>query len=275
MIVHHSPPSGTLSEQNSMDGDSLPNFSDSQQRFLERVTKLSNRIEFYGNSFADGVDYEPDDIVQNICVDILELHLRDHSFLDQNDSYVTMFSKWMTLNRNSKQRTYRKHVSRLEDEYARENLDDSGWEDVIAGQDLNPEEMMCQEESLSEFLQDVFRLSPDNRKILTLIFLGYQTREIAEMIGVSSPAISQRKNVIANALSKHRPGWVSTDLPSETKHSIRKHSSKCLFYKVKSFSFHRCTDREIAKELAGMIHNLKVEDTFVSHIGLWGGNEQS
>jgi RNA polymerase sigma factor (sigma-70 family) len=71
----------------------------------------------------------------------------------------------------------------------------------VPGPDKTPEQVVTENEETSELRSVFSNLSTDNRGVLVMLYHGYSKTEIAEAMGISKPAVTQRVQTIAKKLS--------------------------------------------------------------------------
>jgi RNA polymerase sigma factor (sigma-70 family) len=150
-----------------------------------------------------------EDLYQIILKALLEREVKDETFFQQTDAYINKYAMFTAKHAAKKARVYLNYVdeeggeidpedsdedtnSRLDLEASREKLMQS-----IARVELD----VMQIELADAIVEGSKELSGDNLRVLYLLYLGYKQVEIAEMMGVSKPAISQRVKTIASTLS--------------------------------------------------------------------------
>jgi len=175
-------------------------------RLDSRITSLFPRLNRIARYLAHpGLEYTADDLYQEMALTILDRSAGDSTFLDQRDGYLLQCASWDARNVAAKGRTYNRLVAAEWFLAVRSAAADDGDEisllELFADPDLTPEEHYLQTEQLEELAAAAASLSPSNQKIVGLIAIGYNWAEIADQLGVSRSAVSQRKNIIARQLS--------------------------------------------------------------------------
>lgn len=142
-----------------------------------------------------------DDIAQEIYLDILERAAKNPSLYEQTDAYIL----WQSVRNGGG------HAVRSETRYAAhlqsvsaaadEDGEEMDWYEVTPGSSPDPAEAAELDETLAEIIEGIYKLSPENKQIVSMLYLGYSESEIAAKLGVSRPAITQRKATIRKQLS--------------------------------------------------------------------------
>lgn len=149
-------------------------------------------------------DIEAEDLFQEMCLVILEKAQSDPEFMEQKPNYIKGQAWFVGLRRLEKTYTYRRHIVR--NSAAMRAIDSQALDlfeslsEVIEETDLSGQEPRQVETSLvrSWEMAEVFAtLDAKNQTIVQGLFIGLEGREIAEEIGISPAAVSQRKKIIA------------------------------------------------------------------------------
>jgi RNA polymerase sigma factor (sigma-70 family) len=156
-----------------------------------------------------------EDLYQTILKALLEREVKDPTFFQQTDAYINKYAMFSAKHAAKKARVYLNYVdeeggeidpedsnedtnSRLDLEASREKLIQS-----IARVEIE----VMHTELADAIVEGSKELSGDNLRVLYLLYLGYKQVEIAEVMGVSKPAISQRVKTIASTLSGFVQGY--------------------------------------------------------------------
>lgn len=164
-----------------------------------RLTELAPRLIAY-SAFVHSPEMEREDVQQEMALALLEKSNQDPAFAEQNDSYLTWYATWSAKNIASKSRTYDSHV---QEEAAIPDTGE-GADMYLALPDDDPAVIVEQRENFDELLSMLSELSTENQTVVKMTFHGYDTQEIAAVLGISSPAVSQRKKTIRNTLKRRR-----------------------------------------------------------------------
>lgn len=175
-----------------------------------RIETLSKKIEFVAkkiSAYSPERDWE--DYYQAMIKAILERNLVDPTFSDQTDAYIVKYAEFMGQHQLKKSQVYLRYVDEEGNQVSPEDADEA---DDNYALDLMVEhnklfqsipavetEVMWLE--TDEQILDGFEvLSSENQKVVKMIYLGYKQTEIAEVLGISKPAVNQRLQTIAKTL---------------------------------------------------------------------------
>ena len=128
----------------------------------------------------------------------------DPTFCEQTDSYII----WDAVHSGGKRaarksRTYGKYVDAEPQIAANDDDEDMDWVDSLADTSGNPEELFIESEEIDNLSAAISALSPDNKKIVTMLYQGYSQNEISEALGIGKSAVSQRKATIERQLAQY------------------------------------------------------------------------
>lgn len=160
---------------------------------LARIHEIDHHLNYIANRYAPGTGQDPEDLRQSFVLTFLERQACDPSFIEQKNAFQLIAAKWQALHSVTKEDTYRRHVDILEEDQL----------ELIPGEGNNPEDLIIESESAEEILAIVEHLTSENQTVIRMIYLGYNESEIAQMLGISRPAVSQRKQTIRKAFMRH------------------------------------------------------------------------
>ena len=178
-----------------------------------RITDLTPRLMAYAR-FVHSIQLDLPDVQQEMFLALLEKDRKQPAFASQTDAYLVRYALWMAQHAAEKTWTYDSHVARTvnqtrEAHNGRAQPDRDYSSDEIIFYDLTPDpdaadpaEVTEQRETLEALLSAVQEMSPSNQTLVKMIYLGYSESEIAEHLGISRPAVTQRKATIARAVKK-------------------------------------------------------------------------
>lgn len=163
-----------------------------------RISDLTPALQGKARAFATP-EFTAEDVFQAIVVALIEKANEDPSFAEQGDGYIIRHAEWTARHLNRNARTYGKYVDE-----ERITLDDnaeavSDFELIIDAGSV--EEIADMNEKLGELKSSLKEMTPANRKIAYLLFIGYSKSEIADELKISRPAVSQRIQTIQKQLS--------------------------------------------------------------------------
>lgn len=171
-----------------------------EKRHLQKAEPMSDRVvRLYprliraarGLQNSTSRTLDADDLTQGMVITLLE-----HEYLDV-DGYCVKFSKKRAISRLRSDTTYRTYVAPMptmlgEDD---EVLD---YDEFLPSPSENPEDALIAKERRAELLA---RLSQVQRRVIDLLAAGYSKSEIADMLGVSRPRVSQHIETLRAALA--------------------------------------------------------------------------
>jgi RNA polymerase sigma factor (sigma-70 family) len=173
------------------------------------IEKLSSRLNRYSYCIT-GPEMTSEDSYQEMVLALLEKAAdTTTTFFDQAEAYQVRYASWQAMKQAQAGRTYLKYVTSLETTTA----EHFGVEDELdifevfpaAGPSL--EDQVIADETASEIMAALSELTLTNRTVAAMIYLGYSQSEIAARLGVSKPAISERKATISKYLSRVSENW--------------------------------------------------------------------
>jgi RNA polymerase sigma factor (sigma-70 family) len=165
-----------------------------------KIAELSSRLNRYSYCIT-GPELTPEDSYQEMILAFLKKAGDDPTFIAQKDAYQVRYASWVAMQKAHAGNTYRKYVCSLEDLTAGEN-DDMDVFEVFPSNDGSVEDQVIANENAEEMNELISTLSPSNQTVIAMIYLGYSQVEIAEQLGVSKVAVSQRKATIRKHLTQ-------------------------------------------------------------------------
>jgi RNA polymerase sigma factor (sigma-70 family) len=146
-------------------------------------------------------DPSPEDVVQHMAQQLLELCQADPRFMDQTDAYWRQRAKWEAFHFINASVTYRRYVhceALLKDD-ARDPAQDPY---NLYNQAVEPDPCQNPERAaeISELRRVIKTLPPSNRRLAAMLMIGYNKAEVAQLFGISRPAVSQRLSTIGKHL---------------------------------------------------------------------------
>lgn len=173
-----------------------------------RMQQIQPRLNRLVSNFAEGAGQEPGELMNDIFLVFLSRQVDDASFLEQKDAYLVCAAKFAALHAQEHYMTQRRHItsSPAVRNSEQDELEGDWFEEMLPDESPDPETAVMMREDLAETIKLARQLSPSNQKIVRLLLCGYGVNEIADMLGVSAPAISQRKKLIAEKLGSTRMG---------------------------------------------------------------------
>jgi RNA polymerase sigma factor (sigma-70 family) len=164
-----------------------------------KIESLSPRLQRKARVIAHKSDQvDVDDAYQDMVLSILERSEHSPDFVEQTDSYITQQAAWDASHVARSGRIYRKYNA-----VPVEFTDDEG--DTINLIDITPDPTDVEAETLESLEMKslaaaIKALAPDNRQVVIMLYQGYSNKEIAEKMGISPAAVSQRKGTIRKHL---------------------------------------------------------------------------
>ena len=169
---------------------------------IEKLTPtLSHKAQFL--ALASPED-DADDMFQEMVLQVIEHSEKDSNFCEQTDNYII----WDAVHTGGKgaarkSRTYGKYVDAEPQIAANDDDEDMGWVDSLADTSGNPEELFIESEEIDNLSAAISALSPDNQRIVTMLYQGYNQNEISEALGIGKSAVSQRKATIERQMAQY------------------------------------------------------------------------
>ena len=159
-----------------------------QPQIHTRIVELAPRLIAYSHFIHSPLDSA--DIQQEMALALLERDQVDPAFSVQEPSYLAWYATWQAKHAAGKARTYAGHI---------QPVDDAQMEIILCGksdEDDDPARIAEKQEEMEMLLAQVATLTPENQAVIRMTYLGYSTKEIAAELGISPPAVSQRKKTI-------------------------------------------------------------------------------
>jgi DNA-directed RNA polymerase specialized sigma24 family protein len=159
----------------------------SQESLLDRIKSAAYNVAMQWNA-------DPEDVVQEIVLAILEEYTKDPDFLNQTDAYIVNKGAWMARNALKRMavQEWNHEVEDVETETGTPLLDLVGeynpWAAVDLGLALN---------TAYDELGEV------DRGIVAGMYEGLNRREIGQKVGLSHTAVNNHIPAIAEAIRAH------------------------------------------------------------------------
>jgi hypothetical protein len=170
------------------------------------MDKIASRANLLSQNCPE---YTSEDFVQHMAKAIIEKADRTPTFLDQTDSYVLKYAWFKGKHLATHAYKYLEYVdeqgsmsdgpstiARIHQD-APEDTEDSELEFCEDKASTNPEQATIKAETLFEFRTIIEEFSPENQKVVKMLWQGHTRAEIAEAMGISRPSITQRIGTIA------------------------------------------------------------------------------
>jgi len=167
-----------------------------------RLLSLLPRIQSTAKCLDTAPDIELGDLVNNMCLRIMERAQSIPGSLEQKDAYLVIDAYYNTMHLRESAQVYRKYNQSemvvIEDE---DEQDPVSFFETIATSEINPEDALVYSEMADEIRERVQQLSPECVELIRYSVSGLNDSQIAEKVGVSKAAISQRRITIRKALA--------------------------------------------------------------------------
>jgi len=166
-------------------------------RLVELLPAINRRAAFVGSHTLTA-----DDVAQEMALSILERAAKNPNLENQKNAYI-LYDAYMNGGLHSARHERLCHEKHLADAVlACDSSNDNDEPEfnvfVPADSDVTPEDALIHSEAIEITMS---KLSPSNRKLVAMLYIGYSETEIAKALHISRPAVSQRKRVIANVLA--------------------------------------------------------------------------
>lgn len=172
-------------------------------RILEILPALQVRLRCIASTL-----YPVDELVQHAVLKIYDRAEKDPEFIQQKNNYLIQYGYWMAMHCIEAGGTYNRFMGEIDpagpdksDEYK----DIPPTWDIIPSDEPDPARAVEERETLNDLIATVRRMSPDNQIIVKMMYYGVPQAQIASKFNVTSQAIKQRKNTIANQLYRFAP----------------------------------------------------------------------
>jgi RNA polymerase sigma factor (sigma-70 family) len=167
---------------------------------IEKITPaLARKAQYLANASPE---HDANDLYQEGVLRVLERGESDPTFCEQKDQYVIWDAVHSGCKRAArKSRTYGKYVEPEPKAYSDED-EDIDWIETLADTSSNPEDQFIQSEELTRLSGAISTLSPENQKIIGMLYQGYSQNEIAATLGIGKSAVSQRKATIEKQIGQ-------------------------------------------------------------------------
>jgi RNA polymerase sigma factor (sigma-70 family) len=147
--------------------------------------------------FANGDQHTADDIASEAIAYICE-----RGFQNETPAFILQQVKWQALAHVDRATAYTKYVGSIETATATsDDEEELDWTEYVCDLSESPEDIVADREQSSQLEQAVARLDAKAQVIIALLRNGHSFAEIANKLGVSRSAVSQKMNTIQNTLS--------------------------------------------------------------------------
>lgn len=151
----------------------------------EHILKLEKRIRQIARSFANDA-LDADDIYAEITEDILTLCKPEDT-----DAYLLQRARLTAMGRTTKQNTYNQYVEGYDElEGDEEVIKQNGWHNDESPHEI--ENWLMRREVAQHFEEVISSLPIENQKVVTMLSIGMNQREIAVKLNISEQSISER-----------------------------------------------------------------------------------
>jgi RNA polymerase sigma factor (sigma-70 family) len=160
-------------------------------------------------------DGEWEDLYQSILKALLERNATDATFFQQTNAYILKYAEFAGKHAARKARIYLKYVD--EEGYEIDPEDSNEDTDSRLDIEVNRERLIqsiarvevevMHSELAEAIVEGCDELSGDNLRVVYLLYMGYKQVEIAEIMGISKPAVNQRIKTIASTLQGFVAGY--------------------------------------------------------------------
>ena len=165
---------------------------------VAKITELSQRMQLKAN-YISSPEHTADDLFQIMVEAIIVESEKKPEFIQQTDAYIVNFAVWTAKKKAQASRTYGKYVGE-EKVFKTEEDDEASDFDTQTDPSLSPEELVVRREVYRDIEKVIRTLSTENRKVVVMLFERYSQVEIAEALGITKAAVTQRKATIAKTL---------------------------------------------------------------------------
>ncbi len=163
---------------------------------LSRIESIAPRLHHIALQQAQRSQIDAEDLEQDIYVELFTKVAKNPDLCNQTDAYIANAGYYAAAHNASKDRTRINH-----DYTTREIVDDEGEPtsifDMLPLPQPGVEDDVVETETLAGIAEFVRELSVDDLKITRMAYAGSTNTEIAKAYGVSSSAITQRRQKIA------------------------------------------------------------------------------
>jgi RNA polymerase sigma factor (sigma-70 family) len=174
-----------------------------------KLESLETRLVMIAKKAAQfSPDGDWEEMYQTILKGLLERNEKDAEFFNQTDAYICKYAEYMAKHAARKARVYLRYVD--EEGYEVDPEDSNEDADSRLDIEVNRERLIqsiCRveievmhSELTGAIVEGCDELTAENLKVVYLLYMGYKQVEIAEIMGISKPAVSQRIKTIASTL---------------------------------------------------------------------------
>lgn len=172
-----------------------------------RVEGLTRKLQGIAWKFSYyGLDI--DDTFQTLVCELLERSVKEPEFASQEDAYICQYAKWCAWHLLQSSNTYSDYVSAEKWTMSEDGEEVSQFE-FIPTTDPEPEVRAEMYESARMLAEIVATLSPENRVVVKMLYVGYSRAEIAKKLNISRPAVTQRLTTVKKALRPALAAYVA------------------------------------------------------------------
>ncbi len=166
--------------------------------------------------FLKDANLTTDDLFQEAILVIMQRALNDATFLENKDAYIIQAGFWAAQHRCETSRVYTNHLyeetaiagtalaaaQQVGGTTNSDEEEDGELIDMFCDPDLTPEASLQYGQAVSDLVEAVKKCSPTNQAIIRRLAAGESESEIAAALGITRPAVSQRKKTIAAQLAR-------------------------------------------------------------------------
>lgn len=157
----------------------------------ERIASLEGKLRAKARSFSTDV-FDADDIYSKMVESILR-----NSQPEDSDARILQRANWTATAHIESGRTYSSYVSEESQFASQDEEADAGFEIESLAVVSSAEDMIIEQQEHMSLQAVIASLSPENQQVISMLALGMKKREIAQKLGVSDEAISERVKRIA------------------------------------------------------------------------------
>ncbi len=160
-----------------------------------RISRAANALAHSGIEAAD--------FFQIAAVKILEVQSGNPDFQNQTPAYIAQRGIWEARETASAEAVYGQHIVNLIEENDQDDEDEAGYtfRDIEA-ETPGPEELAIQEEMIRAITKALETLPPTVTTVVKMLYLGYGETEIARTLGITTGAVTQKRNSLRAILKR-------------------------------------------------------------------------